>query len=79
MPAPTSLPENEKPTKPAAPKPPAKPQSPKKAPEGPKVSTFIPFPVSNGISQVPVAEKTPRQKKRKASQEVAPLPDDEKR
>ena len=30
-------------------------------------------------AQVPVAEKTPRQKKRKASQEVAPLPDDEKR
>ena len=28
---------------------------------------------------MPVAEKTPRQKKRKASQEVAPLPDDEKR
>ena len=26
-----------------------------------------------------MAEKTPRQKKRKASQEVAPLPDDEKR
>lgn len=64
VPAPTSLPENEKPaaTKPAAKA--AKPQSPKKAPEGPKV---------------PVAEKTPRQKKRKASQEVAPLPDDEKR
>ena len=31
------------------------------------------------FAQVPVAEKTPRQKKRKASQEVAPLPDDEKR
>merc|ERR1719422_141186 len=42
----------------------AKPKSPQKGPEGPKV---------------PVAEKTPRQKKRKASQEVAPLPDDEKR
>jgi len=59
VPAPTSLPENQKP-----PSKPAKPQSPQKAPEGPKV---------------PVAEKTPRQKKRKASQEVAPLPDDEKR
>jgi len=59
VPAPTSLPENEKPAMK-----PAKPQSPQKAPEGPKV---------------PVAEKTPRQKKRKASQEVAPLPDDEKR
>ena len=33
----------------------------------------------SNVEQVPVAEKTPRQKKRKASQEVAPLPDDEKR
>ena len=78
VPAPTSLPENQKP-----PSKPAKPQSPQKAPEGPKVSNFNLFPVSNRTShpaeQVPVAEKTPRQKKRKASQEVAPLPDDEKR
>merc|ERR1712226_322630 len=29
--------------------------------------------------KIPVAEKSPRQKKRKASQEVTPLPDDEKR
>ena len=39
VPAPSSLPENEKPVIK-----PAKPQSPQKAPEGPKVSDFNPFP-----------------------------------
>jgi hypothetical protein len=68
VPAPTSLPEA---------KPLAKPASPQKSPEGPKVKADCDCPLPS--AQVPVAEKTPRQKKRKASQEVAPLPDDEKR